>query len=44
VVAAHRAGVDAAFLRRPHTETTALSERPEYDLPGLDAVVDVTEK
>jgi HAD superfamily hydrolase (TIGR01509 family) len=38
VEAAHAAGVDAAFLRRPHTRGRTLSVDPEHDLSGLDEV------
>jgi HAD superfamily hydrolase (TIGR01549 family) len=40
VVAAHRAGVDSAFLRRPHVADTRLSVDPTYDVPDLETLVD----
>ena len=43
VVAAHRAGIDAAFVRRSHTETTTLAERPEHEVTGLSGVADVVD-
>ncbi|WP_262180132.1 HAD family hydrolase [Haloarcula laminariae] len=41
VVAADRAGVDVAFLRRDHNADTALDSRPTYDVGSLHAVVDL---
>jgi HAD superfamily hydrolase (TIGR01549 family) len=38
VVAAHRAGIDAAFLRRPHTADTQLSVDPTYDVPDIQTL------
>lgn len=38
VVAAHRAGVDAAFLRRSHRREYELGLTPEYELKGLDEI------
>lgn len=35
VVAAHEAGLDAAFVRREHNRDTVLAETPEYTLDGL---------
>ncbi len=39
VVAAHRANVDVAFLRRPHNADTSLSTAPTYEVEGLDEIV-----
>lgn len=36
IVAAHRAGIDAAFLRRPHRRDYDLEITPEHELQGLD--------
>lgn len=38
VVAAHEAGIEAAFLRREHNATASLSVTPEYELAGLGAL------
>jgi HAD superfamily hydrolase (TIGR01549 family) len=38
VVAGHRAGVDTAFLRRPHNAGVDLGVDPTYEVSGLDAV------
>jgi len=35
VKAAHAAGIDAAFIRRPHRRDTDLSVTPEHDIDGL---------
>jgi HAD superfamily hydrolase (TIGR01549 family) len=35
VLAAHNAGLDAAFVRRPHRESYDLSVDPTYELDGL---------
>ena len=35
VLAAQAAGLDAAFIRRPHRESDDLSVRPTYELDGL---------
>jgi predicted phosphoribosyltransferase len=35
VVAAHRAGIDSAFIRRPHRVDTRLSVDPDYEVWGL---------
>lgn len=40
VVAAQRAGIDAAFLRRPHVRDVPLSVESTYELPDLTALVD----
>lgn len=39
VVAAHRAGIDAAFVRRPHREDLELPEVPEYEADDLEELV-----
>jgi HAD superfamily hydrolase (TIGR01549 family) len=39
VVAADRANVDVAFLRRPHNVDTSLSRDPTYEISGLDEIV-----
>ncbi|WP_324665310.1 HAD family hydrolase [Haloarcula sediminis] len=41
VLAADRAGVDVAFLRRGHNADTTLDAAPTYDVGSLDAVVDL---
>ena len=41
VVAGQRAGVDTAFLRRPHRNGHRLDVEPTYDLESLDAAVDL---
>lgn len=41
VEAGQRAGFDVAFLRRPHNRDVSLSTTPEYEVPGLDHVVDI---
>lgn len=43
VEAAHRAGIDAAFIRRPHRLDADLSVGPDYDVQGLDDVVRIVE-
>lgn len=40
IVAAHRAGVDSAFLRRLHVSDTRLSVDPTYEAPDLGTLVD----
>ena len=40
VVTAHRAGIDSAFLRRPHRSDLELSVAPTYEFDSLDALVD----
>lgn len=42
IEAAHRAGIDAAFIRRPHRVDTALDVVPEYEIWGLEDVVRIT--
>lgn len=39
IVAAQRAGIDAAFLRRDHVAGVDLSVSPTYEVPSLDALV-----
>ncbi len=39
VEAGRRAGVDTAFLRRPHNADRQLAETPTYEVQGLDEVV-----
>jgi len=39
VEAGRRAGVDTAFIRRPHNADRSLSETPTYEVRGLDEVV-----
>jgi HAD superfamily hydrolase (TIGR01549 family) len=41
VVAADRADLDAAFIRRSHNADTSLDARPTYTVDGLDEVVDL---
>ncbi|WP_251342627.1 HAD family hydrolase [Haloplanus halophilus] len=41
VLAARAAGLDAAFLRRPHRESYDLSVSPTYELDGLTDLLDV---
>jgi HAD superfamily hydrolase (TIGR01549 family) len=41
VLAARNAGLDAAFVRRPHRESYELSVAPAYELDGLAALLDV---
>jgi HAD superfamily hydrolase (TIGR01549 family) len=36
VEAADRAGIDSAFLRRPHRAETELTTSPDYEIDGLD--------
>lgn len=43
VEAAHRAGIDAAFIRRPHRVDADLSVTPDYDVWGLEDVVRIAE-
>lgn len=38
VVAAHRAGLDSAFIRRPHCSDVALSTAPTYEVETLHEV------
>lgn len=40
VVAAERAGIDSAFLRRDHRTDLTLSAEPTYEFPGLRSLVD----
>lgn len=39
IVAAQRAGVDAAFVRRGHRAETELSVQPDYEIPNLERLV-----
>jgi len=41
VLAARNAGVDAAYVRRPHRSDATLSVEPEYEVPDLRALLDV---
>jgi HAD superfamily hydrolase (TIGR01549 family) len=41
VVAARNAGIDAAFVRRPHRESYDLSVEPSYELDGLADLLDI---
>lgn len=41
VVAAHRAGLDSAFLRREHNADTDLGVEPTIEVDGLGEIVDV---
>ena len=41
VEAGRRAGLDVAFLRRPHNRDASLTTRPEYEVSGLADVVDI---
>jgi len=41
VIAAREAGLDAAFVRRPHRRDYDLSVEPTYEIDGLDALADV---
>jgi len=40
VEAAHAAGIDAAFIRRPHREDDELTTTPKYEIEGLGALTD----
>lgn len=39
VIAAHRAGMDAAFVRRPHRRDRKLPERPAFEVVDLEELV-----
>jgi HAD superfamily hydrolase (TIGR01549 family) len=41
VLAARAAGLDAAFLRRPHRESYDLSATPTHELDGLNDLLDI---
>lgn len=41
VVAAHRAGIDSAFIRRDHRRDYELDHEPTYEIETLRALVDV---
>ena len=43
VVAAHRAEMDSAFVRRPHCRDLRLSVEPTYELAGLEELVGILE-
>jgi HAD superfamily hydrolase (TIGR01509 family) len=43
VEAAHNAGIDAAFIRRPHRVDATLSVDPDYEVWGLEDVVRIAE-
>jgi HAD superfamily hydrolase (TIGR01549 family) len=38
VVAAHRAGIDSAFLRRDHVDHVELSVEPTFEVPDIDTL------
>lgn len=40
IVAAHRAGIDSAFLRREHVSDVELSIEPTFEVPDLGALVE----
>ena len=44
VIAARRAGMDSAFVRRPHCEHLELSVTPTYELRTLHGVTDIVEE
>ncbi|WP_425498575.1 HAD family hydrolase [Natrinema salinisoli] len=44
VVAAHRAGIDSAFVRRRHCRDDVLSVAPTYDIETLSALPDIVEE
>jgi phosphoglycolate phosphatase-like HAD superfamily hydrolase len=41
VVAAHRAGLDSAFVRRDHCEGVELSVEPDYEVEDLWGVAEI---
>ena len=41
VIAAHRAGMDSVFVRRPHSTDVALSATPTYEVESLHAITDI---
>lgn len=43
VVAARRAGIDSAFVRRPHRRELVLSASPTYEIEGLDALAGIVD-
>jgi HAD superfamily hydrolase (TIGR01549 family) len=43
IQAAHAAGIDAAFIRRPHRADTELSVTPDYEIDGLADVVEIAD-
>lgn len=44
VEAGRRAGLDVAFIRRDHNADNALDLMPDYEVRGLDEVVDILER
>ncbi|WP_458207370.1 HAD family hydrolase [Haladaptatus sp. NG-SE-30] len=44
VVAAHRAGLDSVFVRRPHCSDVTLSVDPTYEVDDLHGVATIVEK
>ncbi|ODR82264.1 hydrolase [Haladaptatus sp. W1] len=44
VVAAHNAGVDSAFIRRPHRADYDLTVEPTYEIEGLPEIFDVLDR
>ena len=43
VVAAHRAGLDSAFVRRDHCRDVALSEEPTYEVETLCGLLEIVD-
>ncbi|RXK47851.1 HAD family hydrolase [Halorientalis pallida] len=43
IEAAHRAGIDSAFIRRPHREDYDLEREPTYELSTLTDLTDLVE-
>lgn len=43
IVAGQRAGMDVAFIRRSHNADRTLDTEPTYEVPDLEAVVDICE-
>ena len=41
VIAAHRAGMDSVFVRRPHCKNVELSETPTYEIDTLHELSDI---
>ena len=41
IEAAHNAGIDSAFIRRPHREDWYLNVTPDYDIDSLTALQDI---
>lgn len=44
IEAAHRAGIDGAFIRREHNENIMPEPVPEYDVSGLGELLEVVEQ